>query len=396
MFFSYFIIEPVKRFFNREDNQFYTSVFIRTFALGLIIIFEPIYVYLHLKESIFQVLIFFALIHGLYSFLAVFGGKIMARLGHDWTILISHLFFLAYYIFLYTINVSFYMIPLAIIFRAIGMALFWPSYHISFARFSKQNQRGKYVGKKFYAITVPNIFGPVLGGVILSYYNYHILFIIVSIFLIISAIPLFFTKREKETYEDNHQQAWARVFQKDNQKYSLGFICESLEGNSNEYLWPLFMFIIGIKYLSIGELTSFAIFLSLIAIFLAGRITDTKNRLGLLKKGSLLTSFSWILKIFINNPVSAFFIHNFYMIARYFALVPFQALFYEKAVSQESLADEFLIMREIIGNFARFIMLFIFAGIFYYFPDIRISFFITAIISLGFISITKPLAFKNK
>jgi len=390
MFFSYFFINPLKRFFNREDNQFYISMSIRSFALGLILIFEPIYLYLYFQESLPFTLIFFALIHGIYSLLTVIGGKLMARLGYDWVILISHFFFLGYYIFLYLIDFSPFIIPLAIVFKALGMTLFWPSYHTSFARFSKKDQRGRYVSRKFYANTAPNILGPIIGGIILSKYDYNLLFVFVLVFLLISAIPLFFKREEKESYTDGYKEAWGRVFQKENKKYSIGFICEFLEGGISEYLWPLFMFVLGIRYLSMGEITSFAVFLSLLAIFYAGRMSDTYRRLTLLNKGSFLTSISWILKLFVNNPVSAFFIHNFYMMSRYLALVPFHSLFYEKAASQEALTDEFIILREIVGNFSRFIFLLTLASVLYFFPDVRICFLIAAAVSLGFMTLGKP------
>jgi MFS family permease len=395
MFFSYFIINPLKRFFTKEDNQFFISIFIRSFSLGMILIFEPIYLYLHFQESLPFTLIFFALIHGAYGLLTVIGGKIMARLGYDWAILISHLFFLGYYIFLYIIDSSLLIIPIAIIFKALGMTFFWPSYHTSFARFSKKDQTGKYVSKKFYAYTVPNILGPIIGGIILSKYSYNLLFIFVLVFLLISAIPLFFKREEKESYADGFKEAWGRIFKKENKKYSIGFICESLEGGTSIYLWPLFMFILGIQYLSMGGITSFAVFLSLLTIFYAGRISDSFRRLNLLNMGSFLTSVSWALKIFVYNPISAFFIHNFYMMSRYLALVPFHALFYEKAASQESLTDEFIILREIVSNFSRFVFLLALAGILCFFPDIRISFILAAIISLGFMIVGKPSRFQR-
>ena len=395
MFFSYFIINPLKRFFTKEDNQFFISIFIRSFSLGMILIFEPIYLYLHFQESLPFTLIFFALIHGAYGLLTVIGGKIMARLGYDWAILISHLFFLGYYIFLYIIDSSLLIIPIAIIFKALGMTFFWPSYHTSFARFSKKDQTGKYVSKKFYAYTVPNILGPIIGGIILSKYSYNLLFVFVLVFLLISAIPLFFKREEKESYADGFKEAWGRIFKKENKKYSIGFICESLEGGTSIYLWPLFMFILGIQYLSMGGITSFAVFLSLLTIFYAGRISDSFRRLNLLNMGSFLTSVSWALKIFVYNPISAFFIHNFYMMSRYLALVPFHSLFYEKAASQESLTDEFIILREIVSNFSRFIFLLALAGVLCFFPDIRISFALASIISLGFMTIGKPPKFKK-
>ena len=96
MSFFYSFTHPLKRLLEREENQFLLSISIRSFAMGMVLIFEPIYIYLHFGESLSLTLIFFALIHGIYGILTVIGGKIMAKIGYDWSMLISHFFFLGY------------------------------------------------------------------------------------------------------------------------------------------------------------------------------------------------------------------------------------------------------------------------------------------------------------
>ena len=64
-------------FLKRERTELYLSVAIRNFALGLALIFEPIYLFLYFHHSLSKTLLFFALIYSAYGLLVPFGAKIM-------------------------------------------------------------------------------------------------------------------------------------------------------------------------------------------------------------------------------------------------------------------------------------------------------------------------------
>jgi hypothetical protein len=310
--------------------------------------------------------------------------------------LISHSFFFLYYLLLTFINFSVLLVPLAIIAKGIGMALFWPSYHINFTRFSRGNRQGREVGKKNIAANFPQVLGPIIGGIILSCFNYTFLFTAVLGILLISAIPLFMTREKKEIYSDGYQKAWSRIFKKRNINTSIAFVCDSIEVGINNYLWPLFMAVLSISYLSIGGITSFSLFLSVVFIFYIGKISDTDKRTRVLSLGSLLTSFAWLIKFFVATPLSAFLSHSFYKISKTSAVIPFQTFFYEKASARGSEADEFILYREIVINSVRFLSLLFLALLFFFIPQINIAFIIAALASLGFVYIAKTPKLKNE
>ena len=390
MFLRYPPIYFLSHFLKKEANQFFLSISIRSLAFGMILIFEPIYLYYYFDKSLPLTLLFFGLIHGLYGILSVFGGKIMSKIGFDWAMLISHFFFFGYYFLLSFINFSVFFVPLAIIVKPIAMALFWPSYHTNFTRFSKRDQRGVEVGKKNIAVLIPAILGPILGGLILANFGYPILFSSLLVVLLISAIPLFFHREKLEVYTDVYQKAWQRIFKKENRKSSLAFASSSIEAGINAYLWPLFMAVLAISYISMGGIISFSIFVSVLFTLYMGRISDTINRAKLLNIGALLTSISWVIKYFAVTPFSAFLAQAFYRLCRASADIPFQTFFYEKAALKGSEADEFIISREIIVNISRFFALIFLAGIFLIFPEINLAFILAAVISFGFVFLGKP------
>lgn len=396
MFFHFFPIHFFRHLLKTEASQFFTSIAIRNLALGMILIFEPIYLYLYFGKSLSLTVLFFAAVFGLYGLLVVFGARIMAKTGLRKSMLISHFFFFSYYLCLFFFNQFFLLTALAIILKAVGMILFWPAFHIDFALFSKKEHRGRQVGKLSIAGSIPIIISPILGGWILTMFGYPGLFTTVLIVLFASAIPLFLSKKKRVIYTDSFIEAWQRVFKKENRQTSLAFISSALEGAINCYLWPLFMFILAISYAAMGGITSFALVASLIFTLYMGKISDTKERNWVLNIGAVWTSIAWIIKYFVTTSFDAFLAHTLYRICRTSSGIPFQTIFYEKTAQRGHEADEFIIYYEIVINISKFFFLAGLAGIFLIFPYVNIAFLIAAVLSLGFMFLGKLPKFKFK
>lgn len=382
-------------FLKRETSQFFTSIAIRSLALGMVLIFEPIYIYNYFGNSLFLTLLFLGAGHGLYAVLAVYGGRIMAKIGLRQTMLFSHFFFFAYYLALFFLYDLFWLVLLAIILKGIALTLFWPAFHTDFVRFSEKGVQGREVGKLNVVYFAPTIISPFIGGAILSLSGYPALFAAVLALLLASSIPMFLSKENHVVYSDSYRKAWKRIFKKENYKSSLAFFSQGIEFGVGLYLWPLFMFSLAITYSTMGGITTLALGTSALFTLYMGRMSDSfANRVWFLNIGSFLTSISWIIKYFVVTPFDAFLAHTLYKICRTSVTVPFQTFFYKQASLKGPEADEFIIYREIIVNLARFLSFSIFAVIFLFFPQINIAFIVAAIFSLGFMLLGVPPKFK--
>jgi MFS family permease len=370
-------------FLKRESTQFFISVAIRYLALGMVGIFEPIYIYLFFEKSLTFTLLFFAAIYGLFGILVVFGGKLMAKIGLKHTMLVSHFFFFGYYLCLFFLSWHFSFIILAIFLRAFGMILFWPAFHTDFVRFSERDHRAMQIGKLNAICPIASIVSPVIGGLILQNFGYLVLFVVVLITLFASAFPLFLSKERHEIYTDSYKKAWQRIFKNKNTSLALAF--QGIEGGVAIYLWPIFMFLIGINYGKIGGITSFSLGVAALFALYMGKLAQRKEKGRILGVGSFLLSIAWIIKCFVKDALSAFLAQTFYRISRNSATIPFQAIIYEKASLKGAEADEFLIYREIILNITKLFSFLILAGIFYIFSEPRFGFLIAGLSALGLI-----------
>ena len=370
----------------RDITKLYIAIAIRSLALGMVLLFEPIYLYLFFEKSLPLTLAFFAVMYGAYGLLAPFGGKIMAKIGPTKSILVSSFFYFGHYLSLFFLPISpWFLLPslLSVIF---GMLLFWPAFHTDFARFSSRQSRGGDVGKLSVMRLFPMIVSPIIGGWVLALLGYPVLFAVVLAILLASIIPLFYSKETHEVYTDSYKGAWKRAWKKENIGTSIAFVANGMEVIVAMVFWPLFLFSIAITFESMGAIASFALVISSLFMLYVGKVSDTKERPWLLNVGALWAGISWIIKYFIATTFDAFLAHTLYRLSRSAAAVPFQTFFYEKAAGKGSEADEFIVNREIIVNIGRFLFLLLGAGIFWIFPSLPINgiFFVAAFLSLGF------------
>jgi len=306
--------------------------------------------------------------------------------------LFSNFFYFAFYICLFFVNASFLMLPLAIIMRAFGSALFWPAFHTDFIRFTEGEHRALGVSKMSIVSLCAGIASPILGGLILAGLGYGGLFTVVLITLFASSFPLFLSKERHEVYTDSYKKAWSRIKKNKDVSFALGSL--SIEAGIDFFVWPVFLFTLGITYRQMGSISTLALLVAAFFAWYIGRLTYRGNKNILLNIGSILLAIACVIEFFVKDVVSAFLAQNFYRISKTSALVPFRTILYEKAAAKKSQADEYIIYREIIMHITRFFFFMFLGTMFLFFPiPIRYIFFISAIASLGYTFLAKPRLF---
>jgi len=390
-----FAIEDLFDYFlKRESTQFFVSIAIRSLAIGMVAIFEPVYLYIHFGYSIAHVLFFWAAVSGIFALSVVFGGRAMERFGLKRTMLFSNFFYFAFYICLFFSGYSFIFLILAIISRAIGASLFWPAFHTDFIRFTKGEHRASGVSKMSIVSLCAGIFSPIIGGFILAMpeLGYSTLFVVVLITLFASSFPLFLSKERYEIYTDSYTRAWSRIRKNKDISFALGSL--SIEAGIDFIIWPIFIFSIGVTYAQLGSISTVALILAAFFAWYIGKLSTRGNKNILLNIGSVLLAIACALQFFVRDVITTFFAQNFYRISKTTALIPFRTILYDKAASKKSQADEYIIYREIIMHITRFFFFMFLGTIFLIFPmPIRYTFFIAAIASLGYTFLAKPRLF---
>jgi MFS family permease len=337
---------------NRELNELYVTIGIRAFAISLVGIFIPIYLYQlgYSFQSIFIFYLFFSIFHALFSFF--FAARIAARFGIKHSILFSMPIYLVFFFLLYTLEKFGWSLILISSFLAISTSLFWTAYHIDFSKFSKKKERGKQIGVSKIIAAFFGIIGPIIGGVILTVFGFNILFIVASIVLVSAVIPLFFSKEIHEPVTFSLKG----FFRKQRISEIIGFMGHGIEAVIGFVLWPLFifLFIFDQKYIFLGLVSSIGVFVSIIFFFIVGSFSDIYRRT-IMRIGGIGNALVWIFKSFIITPIQVFIADAFYGATQATMSITFDALNYDKA--RERNIVSLVLQREVYHHFGRIVLL---------------------------------------
>lgn len=374
---------------NRELTELYASIAIRNFTLGLISIFEPIYIFLYFSQNLSATLLYFGAISLLFGLLAPFAGKIITKIGVKHSMLLSIPFLFLYYVGLWQIESLGTFFFVLVVLRALYNVLYWTGFHIDFSRFSEKRNRGKQLSYRHIVAAISATASPVIGGILLLKFGWPVLFVIVLVLLFVSIAPLFLSKEIHERYKDSFGDAFREVFQKKYRGKVLAFFAEGGEPIAQIIIWPIFLYVLAISYSSIGLISSVSLFGGLLFALYLGRLIDVMGRAKLLSIGSWLNALAWPLKMFVQTPFDALLANTLHKFTRLTAYMPLGALFYDWTSRSDVNRDRFIILREMVLNVGRGLLLFLFAGIFLFTNNIAIVFPIAGAFSLMLVFFTK-------
>jgi len=367
---------------SRELTELYASVALRNFTLGLISIFEPIYLYLYFSQDISKTLLYFSSISLISGLLSPFAGKIVTKIGVKHSMLVSVPFLFLYYFGLWKIefleNLFFILIPILITHNL----FYWTAFHIDFARFSEKGKRGKQLSYLHTVSAVAAALSPFAGGIVLIKAGYPVLFGIVLILLFFSIVPLFLSREVHERYTDSYEKAFGEVFHKKYRTKAISFLAEGSEYSILVFIWPVFLYMLAISYSYIGLISSISLFAGLLFALYLGKLIDRMGHARILVIGSWMNALTWPVRMFVVTPLDVILINTLNSITRVTAHMPFGVLFYDWAGREDVNRDRFVIFREMTHNVGRGIILAIFAVIFLYIDNIAIAFPIAGVFSL--------------
>lgn len=334
----YFIFMPsvisyISSFFarhlRREVKELYVSVAIFDFAVAMVALFEPIYLW-KIGFSIFHILLFYLSVYGLYFFILPLGAKIAKGYGFEHSILYSSPFLILYYLSLFAIPYSPLFVGAAVIAFAIQKTLYWPGYYGDFAIYSNDGERGKEVGNLALAASVSAVAGPFIGGMLAHFFGFASLFMIASAAILASNIPLFSTKEIFISKSFVYFKTYKNLIDPNNRKLLFGYL-----GYGEEfifmYVWPVFIFLIVKNEFSAGGLTAAAALIMMFVLLYVGKMTDNGGKHSVLKTGVVISAVSWVMRFLPASPLSVFFAETITRIGRNMTQVPIFTGMFDRA-----------------------------------------------------------------
>ena len=313
----------------RKDlGELYASSVISNFALAVVTLFEPIFLYNVLHFSVPKVLLFMALVYFCYILLIPFGGKFASIYGYRHSVALSVPFQIFYWLALISSighsNAAFLAAPML----ALQKSFYWPGFHSIMAYYGRTEQVGREFGLMYALENMSLVGGPLIGGIFAQYFGLPSVFLLASIIYCFSTLPLLMAPEVFVPKVYSFKQTWQLY--KDFPKKFVGYL-----GFGDELLvltiWPIFIYIVATDYKDTGLLMAGAsLIATTIALFL-GRITDSYTKRLLVKIGAFFNSIFWLGRVFCYNFITTFTADTLSRTSRETLFIPLSTLTYIRA-----------------------------------------------------------------
>lgn len=281
-----------KFFPKKEISKIYLAIAIRSFALSLVSLFVPIYLYVDLGFSLRSTLGFFIFYSVIFAIFTPLAAKFSSKFGLKHSILLSVPFQIIYLLLLYQLGT--YNIPLTLIatFLGLSMAFFWMGMHLEFKQTSHKNKLGEEVGKAQGIAVLSTLSGPLIGSLIISYFSFNVAFTASAILLFFSALPLLVSKDKHVPYNFSIRSLVSKKYL----TVSFFYTYRGAWVAASRVLWPLFIYLSLKSYLSLGLLGSISGLITALLMMFVGKRSDKIGKKRIISWAVPFESFSWMIR----------------------------------------------------------------------------------------------------
>lgn len=305
----------------QQVKELFSSTIILNLGISAITIFEPVFLYLFFSNAfgaaraLQLVLVFYLAVYVLYFLVLPLGAKFARKFGYEHSIALSTVFTALFYLSLYGFNRFSWLAYPAIIFYVAWKMFYWPAYHADFARFSSDGEQGRQISNLSVMLSMVYVLGPLVGGLILEYFGFKVLFVVVAILMIVSNVPMLITKEEFTPVPFSYRDAFRRLFAPRNRRKfwtNFGFGEEVIV----LVVWPIFIYLAVGDFLGLGFFSAISVFVTSLTILFVGRIVDKSDRRVVLRFGAIFYFFSWVFRLLARSVLGIFAVDAYSRIAK--------------------------------------------------------------------------------
>lgn len=331
---------------------FLTST-IRSFALSLLGIFTPLYIF-KLFETQPALASFGRILIGVLAYYAVFhlfvlifnypAAFFIRQLHFRGMMMLGNFFNAGHLLFLILAGSNLWFLALSAVFGGLAVPCYWHPSHAIFINNGRQKRLGRDLSTQGVLGQLAGIAGPALGGIIITHFGFTSVYILALSLVCISSLPIFLMPHHPKFYLLSFFKLAKRFCSRRFRKDFISLAATGVEGRIQGIFWPIFVFAIIGSYEVMGILKSSVAAISLLILFLVGNLVDKKSKASVLIFGGVTGSLIWLARILVKTVPQVFLIDSADTILAKFWGIPFDALVYKKA-EDETLIN-YLIFRE--------------------------------------------------
>lgn len=268
---------------------------------------------------------------------------------------------------------SFLLFPAAV-FWGMSTGFYWFGRHGLMAKLAENGHYGLALGRQEVFSLIPLLSSPILGGILINFFGYGALFS-VSLFFILLSLFTLRPAPEERTHIDTSPAEILSLF-KTHKRMFLAYFGDSAAANIYVIVFPLYLFLILGRELSIGEFFSLALILVAVLNFLIGKFVDLRGKRELIGFGSVFSFFIWMGRVIFRQVQILFFLDVSDRVVEKMTSIPLSVLTYEKALDSRATGRAVLFREMAIEMGAIFVCLMLLI-----LQDLRLSFVLAAILT---------------
>lgn len=325
---------------HNQMNKIYFYRALIAFVTSLIGIFVPVYLY-SVGFSLVMILIYTIGVSLTYIIFAPTVIVSINKFGLKYTLLFSAPAYLIYLSSLQFVTDSMIFFHILWLSQGIYMALFWLSFKAEVISNGNPKTRGKEIGTLQIIVTLFTAIAPLIGGIYLEYNSYWNLFLIASVLLLLSNLPLLMSK-DKKIHKINFKHSdYLRLIKKStNKKSKIAHASEGIELILSTIIWPIIFFIfINGNFARLGMLYTVLSILTIIILVLLKSYIDKHSKKKVLKVTSRLLAVGWfgrtVLTLF--GSVFLYLFESFAKLIANIVTVTLASIFYNNTNSKNYL-----------------------------------------------------------
>lgn len=385
---------------NRNLKLFYFHELLFHFSNSMLTLVLPVFIYRTFGSVslVFGFIVGWNLIHGIL-YLPVFNVAMKLRKA-KYFMMMGILFYLISLLFfsVVTKNQPIMMVP-ATVFYSFYISFYWTFRHWFMAVNTDHMRVGKQMSIISLIQTCISFISPIVGGMVSILVSFHATFLVGVIALALSLWPIALFSMEAHPEPYSLEKIKNMLKKKEIKSVSPGYFCEGIVDIAVNNVWLLIFAIFIGNILDLGLLVGFATLITAIAIWLAGKWFDQKERV------RLITRVTHMRAVGVMTYASIFFFQNI----AYIWLITFinkltttiQQLIldsYLYAYGNKLNPVEFMLSREFYLNISRLLTSGILAIIFYVAPPegLWIVIFLGSLAVLGMLRVRKNDHFLEK
>lgn len=335
-----------------ELTELYISCMLRTFALSLLMVFVPFYLFQH-GYSVPAILLFYGYFFTGKVVADILASYFTARFGPKHSMIVSCcLQIVSAAMFVSLPSIRWPLIVLGVL-SGMAASFYFIAFHVEFSKIKHTPHAGKEIGNMQIFEKMAAVLGPLCGGFAGSYLGSEYIFIVATAVLFASLVPLFRTAEPVRT----HQRLRFNALPVAKIKHDLvAYTALGVENTICINLWPFYISIFaltGTVYAQLGLLTAAGVVISIVAAHFAGQYIDTKNARQLLRLSALLNASLYIFRPLTHSIAPAFLINTANEVVTTGYRMPFLKGMYAAADDLEGFRIVYIGSMECLGSLAK-------------------------------------------